>query len=178
MCFTNLRCTHASIVSMLNLTGDSLGIWGVGSGAVGERVMRFVCVCIRVGVHDHVTITLIPSYSCNFNCMVSGSSYNIYPCFDSQPLTPPPRHPNTVFDYVCGMITVFVWQYCQYGWELCGALVYPCKVVRGAFVQATMHGMAGVRCKPCNCALWVLGSTQLALSARAARCMTLDMHPT
>ena len=27
---------------------------------------------------------------------------------------------------------MFVWQYCQYGWELRGALVYPCKVVKGA----------------------------------------------
>ena len=27
---------------------------------------------------------------------------------------------------------MFVWQYCLYGWELCSALVYPCKVVRGA----------------------------------------------
>ena len=27
---------------------------------------------------------------------------------------------------------MFVWKYCQYGWELRSALVYPCKAVRGA----------------------------------------------
>ena len=38
------------------------------------------------------------------------------------------------------MIAVFVWQYCQYGWELCGALVYPCKVVRGALCEPLCMG--------------------------------------
>ena len=35
---------------------------------------------------------------------------------------------------------VFVWQCYQYGWKLCGALVYPCKVVRGALCEPLCMG--------------------------------------
>ena len=35
---------------------------------------------------------------------------------------------------------MFVGQYCQYGWELRGALVYPCKVVRGALCEPLCMG--------------------------------------
>ena len=35
---------------------------------------------------------------------------------------------------------MFVWQYCQYGWELHGELVYPCKVVRGALCKPLCMG--------------------------------------
>ena len=35
---------------------------------------------------------------------------------------------------------MFVWQYFQYGWELHGALVYPCKVVRGALCEPLCMG--------------------------------------
>ena len=49
-------------------------------------------------------------------------------------------HLFTHINYVHGLITVFVWQYCQYGWELCGALVYPCKVVRGALCEPLCMG--------------------------------------
>ena len=46
-------------------------------------------------------------------------------------------------------------------------------------ITCPQHVLGGgvVRCQPCNCALWVLGSTQLALSARIARCTMLGMHP-
>ena len=35
---------------------------------------------------------------------------------------------------------VFVCQYYQYGWKLGGALVYPCKVVRGALCEPLCMG--------------------------------------
>ena len=65
-------------------------------------------------------------------------------------------HLFTHVDYVRGMIAVFVWQYCQYGWELCGALVYPCKVVRvhcaGHFAwDGWSGGVAGPASFICQC---------------------------
>ena len=45
-----------------------------------------------------------------------------------------------MFDYVCGMIAVFVWRCYQYGWERHGALVYPWKVVRGALCEPLCMG--------------------------------------
>ena len=59
-------------------------------------------------------------------------------------------------------------------------LVSPLGVCPISPIICPQHVLGGgvVRCQPCSCALWVLGSTQLALRARAACCMMLGRHPT
>ena len=80
---------HASIVSALNLTGGSLGIWGIGYGAVGERVRELWGVCIRVSVCDHVTITLIHCTLATSNVRYLVAATTFIPALTHNPSLPP-----------------------------------------------------------------------------------------